>query len=89
MVCYFHCVTELDEIKERNRRVELDKAWEISITRRVLIMGLTYLVASFWIIHLGNDKPFLNALVPVGGYFLSTLSLSFVKEWWVKNQKHD
>ncbi len=82
-------MSEIDELKERNKRVELDKAWETSITRRVLIMGLTYIVACFWLIHLENDKPFLNALVPMGGYFLSTLSLSFVKEWWVKNHRHD
>jgi hypothetical protein len=82
-------MTEIDEIKERNRRVELDKAWETSATRRVAIMILTYLVASFWLIHLGNDKPFQNAVVPVLGYLLSTLSLPFLKQWWVKNQNHD
>ncbi len=65
---------EIELLKERNRRVELDKAWETRATRRVAIMILTYLVASFWLIHLGNDKPFLSVLVPVGGYLLSTLS---------------
>jgi hypothetical protein len=47
-------MTEIDEIKERNRRVELDKAWETSVTRRVAIMTLTYLVASFWLLETRN-----------------------------------
>ncbi len=80
---------EIEILKERNRRVELDKAWETSFTRRAVIMILTYIIASFWLIHLGTEKPFLSALVPVGGYFLSTLSLPFVKEWWILKQKHD
>jgi hypothetical protein len=80
---------EIEIIKKRNRKVELDKAWEISRTRRAVIMVLTYLVACSWLIHLGSEKPFLNALVPVGGYFISTLSLSFVKEWWIAHNTHD
>jgi len=78
---------EIEILKERNKRVELDKAWETSGTRRVVIMLLTYLVACFWLSHLGNEKPFLNALVPVGGYLLSTLSLPFVKKHWIEKQK--
>ena len=35
---------EIKKIKERNKRVEKDKAWEISTTRRVCICILTYLV---------------------------------------------
>ena len=82
-------MTDIDEIKEQNRRVELDKAWETSTTRRIAIMIITYLVASFWLFHLGNEKPLLNALVPVLGYVLSTLSLPMVKRWWVKNHNYD
>ena len=35
---------EITEIKERNKRVEKDKAWETSWTRRICIMVLTYIV---------------------------------------------
>jgi hypothetical protein len=35
---------ELAEIKERNRRVELDKAWETSLARKSLIAVLTCVV---------------------------------------------
>ena len=35
---------ELNQIKERNKKVELNKAWEISWTRKICIAVLTYLV---------------------------------------------
>jgi len=34
---------EIQLIKERNKRVELDKAWEISILRETLLIVFTYL----------------------------------------------
>jgi hypothetical protein len=37
--------------------------------------------------EIGNSEPFKNALVPAGGYLLSTLSLVFMKEWWSRNLK--
>ena len=35
---------EIKNIKERNKRVELDKKWETSLTRKVCIAILTYIV---------------------------------------------
>jgi len=35
---------EIEKIKGRNRRVEADKAWETSLTRKILIAVLTYFV---------------------------------------------
>ena len=35
---------EIEEIKKRNKRVELDKSWETSWTRKICIMLLTYIV---------------------------------------------
>ena len=35
---------EIQKIKLRNRKVELDKKWETSWTRRICIMILTYIV---------------------------------------------
>lgn len=73
----------IEDILKRNHRVELDKAWETSWTRRLIIAFLTYLTASVFLKLIGNGEPFLNALVPAGGYIFSTLSLPFVKTWWV------
>lgn len=75
---------ELQEIKERNLRVEADKAWETSISRKILLAVVTYSVASavFWVIGVSNF--YLSAVIPTLGFLLSTLTLPFVKKWWVK-----
>ncbi len=73
----------IEEILKRNERVELNKAWETSNTRRFVIMFLTYLTAATFLKLIGNDSPLINGLVPVGGYFLSTLSLGVIKNIWV------
>ncbi|PJC36957.1 hypothetical protein CO046_03275 [Candidatus Peregrinibacteria bacterium CG_4_9_14_0_2_um_filter_53_11] len=75
---------QLEEIKERNRRVEFDKAWETSWTRRLLVLVFTYLVivVLFLVVELPN--PFVNALVPSVAFVLSTLTVPFVKDWWLR-----
>ena len=75
---------EIQEIQKRNKKVELDKAWETSWTRRGIIAGITYVVATIWLFIIENETPFLNALVPFGGYIFSTLSLGFIKKWWIE-----
>ena len=79
---------QIKEITERNKRVEIDKAWETSLTRRSIIAVLTYIVASVWLLIIKNSNPFLNALVPFGGYIFSTFSVPLVKEWWISKQNH-
>lgn len=74
---------DIQRIHERNVRVEADKAWETSKTRRVLIALLTYVVVVLFLWVINAPSPFLVALVPVGGFVLSTLSLPFIKSWWL------
>ena len=74
---------EIGIIKERNDRVETDKAWEISCTRRMFIATVTYCVALLWLNLIGESDIYLKAVVPTGGYILSTLSLPFIKKWWI------
>ena len=78
---------ELDEIKNRNKRVEADKAWETSKTRTLLILILTYVVIVIFFIVSKLDNPFINAIVPTIGFFLSTLTVPFFKKWWLGNHK--
>jgi hypothetical protein len=73
---------EIITIQERNRRVEEDKAWERSWTRRLSISVLTYVFAAAWLFAIHNSAPLLNATVPVGGFLLSTLTLAFIKSRW-------
>jgi preprotein translocase subunit SecF len=75
---------ELEVIKTRNAKVEADKAWETSLFRKLLILVLTYLIASLAMWAIGVPNFYINALIPTLGFFLSTLSLSFIKGWWIK-----
>ena len=76
---------EVETIKERNSRVEADKAWEISYFRILLISGIIYVIAVKVLYFIGSTNYFLNALVPPIGYFISVQSLPFIKKWWIKN----
>lgn len=79
---------EIEIIKDRNKKVENDKAWETSWTRRISVAIMTYVIALLWLIIINESIPFLKACVPTGGYLLSTLSLLFVKKRWEnKNNK--
>lgn len=76
---------EIDEIKKRNKRVEKDKEWETSWTRRTCIAILTYIVVVIYNYMISNySNIFLNSIVPVIGFILSTLSLKLVRKVWEK-----
>jgi membrane protease YdiL (CAAX protease family) len=77
---------ELTLIKERNVRVEAEKAWETSIFRKATIAVITYVLATFILYFIGVQNFFLSALIPTIGYILSTLSLPFIKRWWIENR---
>ncbi len=78
--------TRIKVIEERNRRVELDKKWETSFTRLFSISLITYIVAVIVFYMMNTQKPFLNALVPVLGFILSTQSLPVIKKLWIRNK---
>lgn len=76
---------EIENIKQRNKRVELDKKWETSWTRKICIMVLTYIVVIIYsYVIKAFDNIFLSSLVPVIGFTLSTLSLKLVRKIWEK-----
>ncbi len=75
----------IEKIEARNKKVELNKAWETSMTRRICIMVLTYIVVvAYSYIIKKFDNIFLSSLVPVIGFTLSTLSLKLVRKIWEK-----
>lgn len=81
---------EIENIKSRNKRVELDKKWETSWTRKLCICILTYIVVVIYSYIVRNyDNIFLSSLVPVIGFTLSTLSLRYIRKIWEKNIKND
>lgn len=78
----------VEAIQERNKKVELDKKWETSWTRKICICVLTYIVVIIysWLVR-NYDNLFLSSLVPVIGFTLSTLSLGYVRKAWEKKMK--
>ncbi len=75
---------ELQKILERNKRVEADKDWEISFTRRLIIAIMTYLIIVLFLWMIKIPYPWLSALVPTIAFILSTLTFPFFKKWWLK-----
>lgn len=75
---------EIEKIKKRNKSVEKDKAWETSITRKIIIAVFTFLTIAIFFIFAKVQKPFLNAIVPSVAFIFSTFSLPFLKKIWLK-----
>jgi hypothetical protein len=74
----------INAIEQRNKKVELDKAWETSLSRKIIIAGLTYLTIVLFFLVAQLPKPFINSIVPTAGFVLSTVSLPFFKRLWIK-----
>lgn len=75
-------------IEKRNKKVETDKAWETSWIRRICIMILTYIVViAYSYVIRKSDNIFLNSLVLVIGFTLSTMLLNLVRKIWEKQEK--
>ncbi len=75
---------EIKKIKERNKRVEADKAWEISKTRILIISIMTYIAIAIFLWFVKVPRPWINAIIPTLGFILSTLTLSLFKKLWLK-----
>ncbi|OIO26572.1 hypothetical protein AUJ14_01490 [Candidatus Micrarchaeota archaeon CG1_02_55_22] len=73
----------ITRVEERNERVEGDKAWETSKTRRALIVIATYIVIGSFLWAARVPDPWLNAIVPSLAFVLSTLSLDYLKKYWL------
>jgi hypothetical protein len=75
--------SEINILKERNRKVELNKAWETSAARKAGIAITTYFVMCLVMLSLGTKEFYLSAIIPTLGFLLSTLSLNFLKNTWL------
>ena len=84
-------ISELEKrvsiIEERNKKVEIDKAWETSLARRALLVLFTYLAIGVYLAVIGIERAWLNAIVPAFAFLLSTLTLPFFKKLWERYRK--
>jgi hypothetical protein len=77
---------EIELIKRRNKRVEMDKAWESSWARKIIVTLFTYLAMGIYLQAINVLDPWLNAIVPAVAFMLSTLTLPFFKKVWMRNK---
>ncbi|HZX20213.1 MAG TPA: hypothetical protein VFF13_04315 [archaeon] len=75
---------KISEIEERNKRVEADKAWETSKTRRFILALATYLIVLYFLISINAPNPYLNAAIPAGAYLIQQYSFPFLKKIWIE-----
>jgi len=75
---------EINKLKARNKKVETDKSWETSYARRGLLIIFTYLAIGLYLNAIRIENPWLNAIVPSIGFLLSTLTLPYFKNLWIK-----
>lgn len=75
----------IKKLEARNKSVELNKTWETSYTRRILIIMFTYVAIALYLKFIVGINPWINAIVPTIGFLLSTLTLPWFKKLWVKH----
>jgi len=75
---------KIRKIEERNKKVESDKGWETSYSRRILLSLFTYLAIGFYLQAIDITQPWLNAIVPSVAFMLSTLTLPLFKKLWLR-----
>ncbi len=73
---------QIQKIIERNKRVEQDKKWETSWFRRILLTLVTWMAAFLFLRIIEAPNAAFAALVPSGGFLLSTLRLPFARKIW-------
>ncbi len=77
-------IERLARIEARNKNVELDKAWETSWTRRLLLTLFTYLALGIYMWAIDIERPFLNSIVPALGFMISTFTMPWLKRKWIE-----
>jgi hypothetical protein len=77
---------EVEQIIQRNKKVEADKAWETSFTRRAIIAIMTYLIIVLFLYIIKIPSPWINALIPTIAFMLSTLTLPFFRKLWLNKK---
>ncbi|PIN80242.1 hypothetical protein COV16_01225 [Candidatus Woesearchaeota archaeon CG10_big_fil_rev_8_21_14_0_10_34_8] len=75
---------EISNIKQRNKKVEADKAWETSFSRKLIIIILTYFVIVIFFYIAKLPDPWINAIVPSVAFVLSTLTIPVFKKIWIR-----
>lgn len=73
----------ISTLLDRNKRVEAEKAWELSFTRRAFLAGLTYVTAVLLLWLIGEARFLLLSFIPAISYVFSTLTLPWIRRMWI------
>ena len=76
----------ITEILERNQKVELDKKWELSLTRKIFIALIIYFFSVLFLAIIKTENFFKASIIPTSGYLFSTFSLNPIRSIWEKFQ---
>lgn len=68
------------EYYEDKKHQTFNSSW----TRIIIITTLTYIILSNYMLFLQMKDPYYNAVIPATGFYLSTLSLSFIRKLWIQ-----
>jgi hypothetical protein len=71
-------------VKRRNNRVEKEHEWNTSFVRGLVIMVCTYVCLGLYMQLVDIDRPWINAIVPTVGFWLSTLSLDKLRPIYLR-----
>lgn len=77
----------VQKIEDRNEKVEIDKAWETSWARRIILAVFTYLIIGLFLWAIKVSRPWINAVVPSVGFIISTLVMPFFKKIWLQRER--
>ena len=80
---------QVQQILDRNAKVEIDKSWETSKFRVFIICLLTWVIIAIVFKIIGITNYIASAVIPTLGFYLSTLSLPIIKKWWVSFYNHE
>ena len=69
-----------EEYNNEKKRQRFNSSW----TRIIIITILTYIILSIYMDFIHIKDPYYNAVIPAIGYYLSTLSLSFIRKIWIE-----
>jgi len=75
---------ELEKIKWRNQKVEADKAWETSCSRKILVAIIIYTIVVIVMYLLKLENIFVSAWIPTAWFLLSTLTINIVKKMYIE-----
>lgn len=75
----------ISAIQMRNKKVEAEKAWETSWQKAAIILSITYVFMIFFMNIIWVKWVYVNAMIPTFWFFLSTLSLGFLKQKYIEN----